>query len=56
MAKDKHKIISEYLRNIARRGGKASARALTPAQRSAKARRAGLAGGRGRPRQEGVQR
>lgn len=45
---EKIKAIHEYLVGIARRGGKASAKKLTKAQRSERARLGGLAGGRGR--------
>jgi len=38
------------VRELGRKGGKASAKKLTAAQRRERARRAGLAGGRGRPR------
>ncbi len=37
-------------------GGRASAKKLTPAQRKAKARKAGLAGGRGRTKKKGGRR
>lgn len=40
--------IAQYLKKIARRGGKASAKGLTAEQRTERARKAGLAGGRGR--------
>jgi general stress protein YciG len=40
--------ISEYMRKIGKKGGKAKLKTLTPAQRSEIARKAGKAGGRGR--------
>lgn len=43
----------EVLRELARLGGKASAKKLTKAQRTERARKAGLAGGRGRPAKKG---
>ena len=35
--------VAQYLKKIARRGGKASAKSLTAEQRTARARKAGLA-------------
>jgi hypothetical protein len=49
------KTVAEYLRKIARRGGKAAAKALTAAERRERARKAGRAGGRGRSKKGGTQ-
>lgn len=49
-------IISEYFSKIGKKGGKIGGKArmttMTPEQRSESARKAGLAGGRGRPKQK----
>jgi hypothetical protein len=44
------KELRKLMQELGRRGGKASARKLTPEQRRERARQAGLAGGRGRKR------
>jgi general stress protein YciG len=51
---DKKKLLQEALREIGRKGGKASAKKLTAAERRDRARRAGLAGGRGRGKKGGT--
>lgn len=40
--------VSEYLRKIGKKGGKARLKTMTPEERSAIARQGGQAGGRGR--------
>ena len=42
--------ITEYLRKLGQKGGKARLKTLTPEQRSEIARKAGKTGGRGRPK------
>ncbi len=51
---NKKKLLQEVLSEIGRKGGKASAKKLTAAQRTERARRAGLAGGRGRGKRGGT--
>lgn len=54
MAKPKPpEAVSSYLSRIGRKGGKARLTKLTPEERSAIARKAGKAGGRGRKKTEG---
>jgi general stress protein YciG len=48
MTLNKKDILREALSEIGRKGGKASAKSLTAEQRTARARKAGKAGGRGR--------
>jgi hypothetical protein len=43
MTNNQRKLLGEILRELGRLGGKASAKKLTPAQRTAKARKAGKA-------------
>lgn len=46
-------VLRNVMRELGRRGGKASAKALTAEQRRAKARRAGKLGGRPRTKKGG---
>ena len=43
-------IVSRVMREMGRKGGKARLQTMTPEERSEIARKAGLAGGRGRPK------
>jgi general stress protein YciG len=49
------KVLQKVMRELGRRGGKASAAKLTAKQRSEKARKAGKQGGRGRTKKGGQQ-
>jgi general stress protein YciG len=49
------KVLQKVMRELGRRGGKASAAKLTAKQRSEKARKAGEQGGRGRTKKGGQQ-
>jgi general stress protein YciG len=53
ITKKQRAVLKDVMRELGRMGGKASAKALTPAERKEKARQAGLAGGRGRAKKGG---
>lgn len=53
LTKKQREVLGSVLRELGRMGGKASAAKLTAKQRSEKARKAGLAGGRGRAKKGG---
>ena len=53
ITKKQREALGEVLRELGRLGGKASAAKLTAKQRSEKARKAGLAGGRSRSKKGG---
>jgi hypothetical protein len=56
LTKQQRDLLRATLRELGRQGGKASARKLTARERTERARRAGRAGGRGRPKAKGGKR